>query len=66
MTYLIPGTLGTSQQDLGLPSEDEPNCFLEGSRVSDSPIPNNWPSVTETKHFTIMSTNTLLLDRIVH
>lgn len=46
-TYLIPGTLGTSQHDLGLPSEDKFNCFLLGS-VSPNPIPNNCPSVTET------------------
>jgi len=46
-TYLIPGTLGTSQHDLGLPSEDELNCFLIGS-MSPNPIPNNCPSVTGT------------------
>lgn len=47
-TYLIPGTLGTSQHDLGLPSEDAVNCFLPGS-MSPNPIPNNCPSVTETQ-----------------
>lgn len=47
-TYLIPGTLGTSQHDLGRPSEDALNCFLLGS-MSPNPIPNNCPSVTETQ-----------------
>lgn len=42
---LIPGTLGTSQHDFGLPSEDTINCFLLGS-MSPNPIPNNCPSVT--------------------